>query len=289
VSLARKLTDLEINGEPLNSAEVRARASQLRDERRAAGADKFSLAQSELQTEALESLIDRLLLVQEARRLDLEPRPSEVDETLAKMAGRYDGVAGYRARVNTPFTQQDVRRRMMVDRILDRWRASVRRPRAEEVSRHYARNKERFYAPERVNAAHIVRSVDRYESSDIGLTEVGRLRTRVEQGEPFAQVAADCSDCPENNGELGWFPRGLMVEEFDEIVFLAPIGELTPVFWTFVGYHFALVHARRPAGIRPLSDVRSEIERALWLGKQDQEVGKRLADLRKRAVIRSIV
>jgi hypothetical protein len=279
--------DLEINGQRLYAAEIRARAAQLIAERRAAGQDGF-LAHADVESEALELLVDRTLLVQEAHRLGLEPRLPEIDETLAQVAGRYDGVAGCRAGFNTPLTREDLRRRIMVDRILNKWRNSVRHPRAEEVNKHYAEYKEQFYAPERINAAHVVRSIDRYNSSEEGREDVATLRARVENGEPFSSVATRYSDCPENNGELGWFPRGVMVEQFDAVVFAAPIGQLTPVFETPFGYHFALVHSHLPAGVLPLSEVRDQIHQSLWLTKQDREVSRRLSDLRSRAIIRSL-
>jgi parvulin-like peptidyl-prolyl isomerase len=273
------LKKIQINGELLDPAEVRARASELRREREAAGLELDLEQRLALQEEALEILVDRTLLVQAARRLGLAPGESEIAKLLQEVAGRFDGVAGCRAGMDTPESREDLSRRVMVDRILDRWRASVRAPGAEELRSYYRRNKEHFYTPELIQASHFVRSCE---------SAVQRAYERVLAGEDFAAVAADCSDCPENGGDLGWFGRGVMVEDFDRAVFISPVNQLTAVFRTVFGFHFAVVHERRPEGIRPFDEVRPEVARSLLLAKQDREVGRQLAEMRARAVIKVI-
>jgi parvulin-like peptidyl-prolyl isomerase len=167
----------------------------------------------------------------------------------------------------------------MVDRILDRWRAAVRAPGAEELRNYYRRNKEQFYTPELIHASHFVSECE---------SEVQRAYERVLAGEDFAAVAGDCSDCPENGGDLGWFERGVMVEDFDRAVFTSAVKPLTAIFQTVFGFHFAIVHEHRPEGIRPFDELRSEVARSLLLAKQDREVGRQLAELRAQAVIKVI-
>jgi parvulin-like peptidyl-prolyl isomerase len=273
------LKKIEINGELLDSAEVRTRASELRREREASGLALDLEQRLALQEEALEILVDRTLLLQEARRLGLAPGESEVAKLLQEVAGRFDGVAGCRAGMDTPESREDLSRRVMVDRILDRWRAVVRAPGAEELRSYYRRNKEQFYTPELIHASHFVRACE---------SEVQRAYERVLAGEDFAAVATDCSDCPENGGDLGWFERGVMVEDFDRTVFTSPVNQLTAIFQTVFGFHFAVVHERRPEGIRAFDGVRPELARSLLLAKQDREVGRQLAEMRARAVIKVI-
>jgi parvulin-like peptidyl-prolyl isomerase len=105
-------------------------------------------------------------------------------------------------------------------------------------------------------------------------------------GEDFGRVALLHSDCPENRGDLGWFASGVMVNQFDDLVFAAPLDELTPVFRAEFGFHFAIVHAKKTAGIRSFDEVISAIENSLWLARQDWEVGRALSTLQAKAVIR---
>lgn len=281
------MRSVKINGEVLPQAEVRLQAANLRMEREAGGRQLSLGERLALQEEATQLLIDRLLILQEARRLAFVPNPAEVDAALSQLARRFDGVAGCRAGADTPASREEIGRRIMIDKVISHWRASARRPRTAELQEHYRKHKQQFHAPEMVHASHIVRQFEGAANPEDLPLEIQNLRGRVAAGEEFGRVATQHSDCPENNGDLGWFARGVMVEEFDSVLFTAPISELTSVFRTEFGFHFAIVHARKPAGIRPFDEVRPMLEESLWLASQDQAVGRALAELQAKAVIGS--
>jgi peptidyl-prolyl cis-trans isomerase C len=281
------MKQLKVNGETLTQAEVRSHAATLRGEREASGRQLDFEERLALQEEALQLLVDRLLMVQAARRLSFVPNDAEVDAALAQWAKRFDGVVGCRAGADTPESREEMGRRITIDKLLSHWRSATRRPRLAELQAYYQAHKQQFYAPEMVHASHIVRHFEGAADRETLQGFVGTLRARIAAGEDFGTVAAQHSDCPENNGDLGWFARGLMVGEFDEAVFSAAAGELTPIFQTPFGFHFAFVHARKPAAMRPFEEVRPALEESLWLANQDQQVGRALAALQAKAVIRS--
>lgn len=73
-----------------------------------------------------------------------------------------------------------------------------------------------------------------------------QLKTQIEGGADFAQVAKDNSSCPSSakGGDLGSFGPGQMVPEFDKVVFSAPINEVQGPVKTQFGYHLLEVTAR---------------------------------------------
>lgn len=73
------------------------------------------------------------------------------------------------------------------------------------------------------------------------------LKTEIENGADFAEVARANSRCPSGRegGELGTFGRGVMVREFDEVVFSAPVGVVQGPVKTQFGYHLLEVTARQ--------------------------------------------
>ncbi len=73
------------------------------------------------------------------------------------------------------------------------------------------------------------------------------LKTAIEGGADFAQVAKDNSSCPSkrDGGNLGTFGRGQMVKEFDEVVFSAPVNVVQGPVKTQFGYHLLEVTARK--------------------------------------------
>jgi len=72
------------------------------------------------------------------------------------------------------------------------------------------------------------------------------LKARIENGEDFATLAKEYSGCPSGSqgGELGSFGPGMMVEEFDRVVFSAPVGQVQGPVKTQFGYHLLEVTSR---------------------------------------------
>jgi peptidyl-prolyl cis-trans isomerase C len=65
------------------------------------------------------------------------------------------------------------------------------------------------------------------------------LKTRIEGGEDFAEIAKQHSKCPsgKQGGGLGEFRPGQMVREFDEVVFSGEVGKVLGPVKTQFGYH----------------------------------------------------
>ena len=55
-----------------------------------------------------------------------------------------------------------------------------------------------------------------------------QLKDRIDAGEDFGEVAKAHSSCPSKaqGGDLGQFGPGMMVKEFDEVVFKADVNTL---------------------------------------------------------------
>jgi peptidyl-prolyl cis-trans isomerase C len=69
--------------------------------------------------------------------------------------------------------------------------------------------------------------------------ECENLKTKIEGGEDFAEMAKQHSQCPsgQKGGALGEFSPGQMVKEFDDVVFSAEVGKTHGPVQTQFGYH----------------------------------------------------
>ncbi|KLN61382.1 parvulin peptidyl-prolyl isomerase [Kiloniella spongiae] len=76
-------------------------------------------------------------------------------------------------------------------------------------------------------------------SQDEAQTLIQDLKTQIEGGATFADLAKEHSDCPSGNegGDLGHFGKGMMVPEFEESAFSMEVGETSGVVETSFGYH----------------------------------------------------
>jgi len=72
------------------------------------------------------------------------------------------------------------------------------------------------------------------------------LKAAIEGGAEFADIARDNSSCPSgrNGGDLGEFGPGMMVPEFDKVVFSADVGTVQGPVKTQFGYHLLEVTSR---------------------------------------------
>lgn len=72
------------------------------------------------------------------------------------------------------------------------------------------------------------------------------LKAQIEAGEDFAFVAQEHSSCPSSRqgGDLGSFRPGMMVPEFDKVVFSAPVNVVQGPVKTQFGYHLLEVTSR---------------------------------------------
>jgi peptidyl-prolyl cis-trans isomerase C len=153
---------------------------------------------------------------------------------------------------------------LRIERLLARASAHVERPNRKEIDTFYKLNRSRFVMPETIRVAHIVKNVTETFSREEALAQINQAKEALDNGAEFSKVAEQFSDCPSGGGDLGWFARGAMVEEFDDAVFSLGEGETSGVFETRFGFHIARLIGRRPAGIQPLSLLREAIASELF-------------------------
>ncbi len=74
-----------------------------------------------------------------------------------------------------------------------------------------------------------------------------RMMKRIIDGEDFAAVAKRFSSCPsgKNGGDLGWFGKGQMVPEFEQVAFENEPGKVVGPVKTQFGYHVIKVTGKK--------------------------------------------
>jgi len=76
--------------------------------------------------------------------------------------------------------------------------------------------------------------------------QCNEIKAQIEAGADFAEQAKQYSKCPsgQQGGDLGEFGPGMMVPEFDKVVFSAPLNEVQGPVQTQFGYHLLEVTSR---------------------------------------------
>ena len=80
------------------------------------------------------------------------------------------------------------------------------------------------------------------------------VKRQLDNGADFTQLASEYSkdtSNAQNGGQLGYFSRGRMVEEFEEAAFSMDVGEISDPVKTDFGYHIIKVTDRQEASGKP--------------------------------------
>lgn len=135
----------------------------------------------------------------------------------------------------------------------------------QEIQKYYNENTNLFREPEQVKARHILLKIADKNEEEVK-KQAQALYNRIKTGEDFATLAKQYSEdlsSAKNGGDLGFFPKGQMIKEFEDKAFSMQIGEISEPIKTIFGYHIIKVEDKKPAGIKSLFQVQDEIRKKL--------------------------
>jgi hypothetical protein len=278
-----------VNGELVDDTAVRDEARMMRPRYQEAFSDMDPIeAEMQLKEWARENVIERMLLKQTALA-DPEPVPAEfLEQVLESARNDAGGVVGCGTRTGDDEIKAQADLEFRMQRLLQRVQSDVEPPSDKEIAAYYKKNKDQFKTPELCWARHVVKNVNDGDDENVVRQEIEKAEAEIKAGTPFEEVADKFSDCAGNGGDLGWFPKGEMVEEFEEIVFALPVGGTSEIFRSVFGWHIARVLGRKPSGVRPMNDVRDDIVEVLMQEKRQQALENYLDQLRSKAEIRQV-
>lgn len=146
----------------------------------------------------------------------------------------------------------------------------------EEKKAFFEANKSKFNKSETASARHIL-----VDSEDLANELLNKINSN-EIG--FEDAATSHSTCPSKDagGNLGSFPRGQMVPEFEEAVFNMNKGEVAGPVQTQFGYHLIKLEDIQKGGESEYEEVKNEIEKTLMYQKQSEAYSNKLNDLKSR-------
>jgi peptidyl-prolyl cis-trans isomerase SurA len=221
--------------------------------------------------EVLESMVNVQLLLQEAARdttLSLDPElidgrvQAQVDAVQAQLGGlpqlqaavESDGMtmAEYRETLRGRI-QRDLMQQLFLQRQLQS-APTVALEEAEMRELYEAQRASLQERPEILSLEQVVIPVVPPDSMWAkAKTKIDSLALRVAAGEEFGDVALEGSDDPgtkANGGDLGWFRRGAMVPEFDQVAFSLPDNQVSEPFRSGFGWHIMRVDRQRPGEVK---------------------------------------
>lgn len=135
----------------------------------------------------------------------------------------------------------------------------------QEIQKYYNENTNLFKEPEQIRARHILLKIVNKNDEEVK-NQAQALYNKIKLGEDFASLAKQFSEdlsSAKNGGDLGFFPKGQMIKEFEDKAFSMQIGEISEPIKTIFGYHIIKVEDKKPASIKSLFQVQDEIRKKL--------------------------
>ncbi len=248
-----------VNGEKIDEKHIQAQVEKLRPDYERVFTDKSDdERQKQLYEWSRENVIESVLLQQAARK-NLDRVPSEaVDKVYEQFVKQNGGKSD-----NEQEVKAEIAERMSTEGLISSITGDVKEPSEKEIRKFYDADTDRFTMPEMVRASHIVIHHDPKVEDEQVKKQMQGILEKLRDGADFGKIAGEHSSCPDNGGDLGYFPRGNMVAEFEDVVFDMEVGAVSEVFKTEFGYHIAKLTDKKPPTVCPLEDVREVIVREL--------------------------
>jgi peptidyl-prolyl cis-trans isomerase SurA len=250
-----------------------------------------------LRQEALDSLIDKKLINQKIKELNINISDEELRQTIDDVkkqnnltqenlvaALRSQGLTldQYKAKLREQLEQvrlmgQEVRAKIQVG--------------DKEVREYYDTHPRSFGGEDVFHARHIFFRLP----PDSSPADVNKVLTRAmivlqeaKNGKDFAELAKKYSDDPQaakDGGDLGSFKKGDMLPEIEAAVEGMKPGQVSGIVNTTAGFHIIKLESRTPGEVKPFDEVKGKIEDLLYRKKSEERFKEWIGELRKSASI----
>lgn len=279
-----------VNGEEISQLRLeRYFAEYLEDQGRAVASIRNPNAYKQLRKAALDALIDKELLWQEAVKRGVVISDAtvqdQVDQTRQAMGGaqvfaRRLEDAGFDEAAYLEYTRRDLAAQRMFAQL-----TQVDEPEEKQVRAFYQQHRTEMNRPEEIQVRHILIKVP--QGADASTVEAARLRleamrTTIREGADFASVARSGSEdaSASAGGDLGYFSRGRMMPEFEAAAFALTPGAVSEPVRTAVGWHLIFLQNRLEAADVSEEQGLDRVRAYLARQKQVQARLQALAQLR---------
>ncbi|HEY5741820.1 MAG TPA: peptidylprolyl isomerase [Terrimicrobiaceae bacterium] len=161
-----------------------------------------------------------------------------------------------------------------------------------QIQAYYNKNREAYATPEQIKLRMIViREGSGGDVPDVGSKKdlAEEIRQKVAKGAEFdrmAQMYSEDESTQQVGGDWGWIERNTLNEKLTNVAFSLRAGEVSPVIFIDNTYYIVMVEARRNAAVKPIGDVREEIEKNLIQQERTKAQQRWIDTLRQKAYIK---
>lgn len=253
-----------------------------------------------LRREAMERLVEQVLVGQAAERARIGVEETDVDAAVDELRSVFDSEREFTLRLEQEgFDPESFRahihRMLAAKHYLDGIRLEASAVTEAEVERYYRDNEDRLTLPEQARVRHVLvrwKAPNNAESRDAVRQAVQPVLERARDGEDFAALAREYSEdeaTRADGGDTGFFYPGEMVPEFEEASFALTPGQISDPVETDFGVHIIKLEERGAPRLLPLEEIRDRLREHIRAEKSERAVELEIEQLRAEADVSVLI
>jgi parvulin-like peptidyl-prolyl isomerase len=247
---------------------------------------------AKFQREVADEVVNRVLLLAEARRRGVQPDHDKIKATIAGYDAQYKGSANWAA--NREKMLASLTPALETDSLLERFEKIVRtvpEPTEAQAREHYDKHKDLFVEPEQVKLSVILFKVDpssRQEVWNGAHAEAKAVHRKLVGGADFGELARLHSGdrSAARGGEMEYTHRGMLPEALHAAVDKLQPGGLSEPVQLLEGVAILRMDGRKPAAQRSFEQVKVRAAELWKRAEADARWASLIADLRRNTKIR---
>ena len=283
----------KVNSEIITLSSVNERVELLRQKY---GSDFKGQNEKEVLDEALNTIVEEKLQLQEGKKRGLAVDDSAVEAAVAdieKKNGLEEGQLSEMLKSegrSVESYKNHIRDQILLSKVV-RFELGSRVSISErKIAKYYHNNQKDFWDPGKARVRHILILTEKELSADKKkekYLQAKEILGEVKRGKDFADAAKEYSEdiSASEGGDVGFVEKGKMVPEFEKAVYNLKEGEVSDIVETEYGYHIIKVEEVLAGRTLPLKDVKNKIEFILSNKKQKTAYDEWMSELRKSAFI----
>ncbi|MBS4201974.1 peptidylprolyl isomerase [Bacillus sp. FJAT-49732] len=209
--------------------------------------------------DTLDSLIEKKVIELEAKKEKVSISDKDKEKEMDSYIEQYGGKDAFNAALqqsglSKKDIEQDVIQYLSIKKMLE----PKIKITEEDMKKYFDENKDSFDEKEQVQASHILVEDEK---------KAEEVEKKIKEGKDFAELAKEYSTdtgSAQNGGDLGYFPKGKMVKEFEDKAFSMNIGDISDPVKTEHGYHIIKLTGKKAAKDAKYEDHKDEIKETLF-------------------------
>ncbi|MHC1696983.1 MAG: peptidylprolyl isomerase [Geobacteraceae bacterium] len=285
-----------VNDEPITTYDLAKEEDAMKSGMSDTSALASSAARDQLRQAALDALINKKLIAQKVKELDIQVSDEEVrqaiedvkktnniseENLLAALAARGISFDDYK----TQLKDQLERLRLISLEVRSKIQVSDK-----EVQDYYSAHAGNYQVDEAFHARQIFFAIPATATEDQQKKIVGKAENvlrEAKSGADFAELAKKYSDDPsgKEGGDLGFLNKGELLPAFETALISMKVGEVSGLVRTSAGIHIIKLVDYREGKTQSLDSAKREVEDLLYKQKSEERFSQWLDGLRKNAAI----